>query len=89
MATTTTERPKRDWRHREVRQKDKTLIKRVSPAEHKLVNWYIKQIDSSVADQLDPAVRALIARAQAHLAARQQAGDPDAADFAEVLAESA
>lgn len=89
MATPTTERPKRNWRHRESRQKDKALIKRVSPADHTLVSWYMKQINGSVSEKLDPAVQALIAEAREHLMARQQAGDPDAANIAQVLAESA
>lgn len=58
--------PKRDWRTRETRKQDKRLAKRVTADEHKLVNWYVDQIGSDVAEQLAPAVNALIERARAY-----------------------
>lgn len=79
-------RSKRNWRYKETRQLEKTLIKRVSKADHVLVNWYIKQINSSVSDQLDPAVQALIAAARAHLADCELAGDEAAVEVALTLA---
>lgn len=79
-------RPKRNWRYKESRQLQKVLGMRVSKADHAVVNWYIKQIKSSVSDQLDPAVRALIATARAHLADRELAGDETAAEVALTLA---
>lgn len=58
--------PKRDWRTRETRKQVKRLAKRVTADEHQLVNWYVDQIGSDVAEQLAPAVNALIERARAH-----------------------
>lgn len=77
---------KRPWREREIRQKDAMLIKRVSKADHALVSWYMKQINSTVSDQLDPTVSALIAAARAHLADREVAGDESATELALTLA---
>lgn len=78
--------PKRDWRRRENRKKDKSLIKRVSQDEQKLVNWYAKDINCGVSDLLDPAVQQLLALAREHLAAKEKAGDQSAAALANELA---
>jgi len=55
-----------NWRHRETRASKKYVAKRVTEAEHKLINDYADSQDVSVADLLSPAVADILARARAH-----------------------
>ncbi|SLI00717.1 Uncharacterised protein [Mycobacteroides abscessus subsp. abscessus] len=77
---------KRDWRRYETRQRPKLLAKRVSNDEHAVIDWYSKEVNRPVSELLEPAVAALIATARAALAAKEQAGDPLAAEIALTLA---
>lgn len=59
-----------NWRHRENRASPKYVAKRVSVAEHELINDYAESLNVKVADLLAPAVEDLLTRARAHQSAR-------------------
>jgi hypothetical protein len=54
------------WRHRENRASPKSISKRVSVDEHKLITDYANALEVSVAELLAPAVEDLLARAREH-----------------------
>ena len=55
-----------NWRHRETRERDKYVGKRVSHDEHKLIKQYADDKGVSVADLLSPGVDDILQRARAH-----------------------
>jgi hypothetical protein len=66
---TSDKRPPGNWRHRENRASPKYVAKRVSLAEHALINEYADSLNVAVADLLAPAVEDLLTRARAHQSA--------------------
>lgn len=63
-------RTRGSWQHRENRASPKYVAKRVSVAEHQLINDYAESLNVAVAELLAPAVEDLLTRARAHQSAR-------------------
>jgi hypothetical protein len=59
-----------NWRHRESREREKYVGKRVSPDEHALIKEYAQDNGTSVADLLAPTVDDILERARAHRMAK-------------------
>lgn len=66
LETAPTRRNYGNWRHRETRERDKYVGKRVSPDEHALIKQYAEDTGVSVADLLAPTVDEILQRARAH-----------------------